>query len=201
MHLFNIALNRLIQLKYILTHTLLQSSRRLKYRLLSNCKNIIGTPKCEQPVLFLGEGQISFGNNVNLGYRQSPNFYNCYSYFDVRKPESKITIGDNVWINNNCVLICNGGGISIGNKTLLGVNVEIIDSDFHGLSGKSRNSVNAKTQKVTIEENVFIGNNVIIMKGVTIGKNSVIGNGSIVTKSIPENVIAAGNPAAVIREL
>ena len=52
-----------------------------------------------------------------------------------------------------------------------------------------------------ISENVFIGDNVTILKGVTIGVNSVIGNGSIVTKSIPDNVIAAGNPARVIRNI
>ncbi len=52
--------------------------------------------------------------------------------------------------------------------------------------------------KVTIEDNVFIGTNAIILKGVTIGKNSIIGAGSIVTRDIPENSVAAGNPCRVI---
>ena len=54
---------------------------------------------------------------------------------------------------------------------------------------------------VIIENNVFIGNNVTILKGVIIGKNSVIGSNSVVCKSIPNNVIASGNPAKVIKEL
>jgi maltose O-acetyltransferase len=55
-----------------------------------------------------------------------------------------------------------------------------------------------KTSKVTIGKNVFIGSNVMILKGVIIGDNSVIGGGSVVVKSIPENVVAAGNPCKVI---
>ncbi len=54
---------------------------------------------------------------------------------------------------------------------------------------------------IHIQQNVFLGSNVTILKGVTIGRNSIIGNGSVVTKSIPDNVIAAGNPAKVIRTL
>lgn len=52
-----------------------------------------------------------------------------------------------------------------------------------------------------IEDNVWIGANVTINQGVTIGKNTIIGSGSVVTKSIPENVIAAGNPCRVLREI
>ena len=55
--------------------------------------------------------------------------------------------------------------------------------------------------KAHIGENVFLGSNVVVLKGVNIGKNSVIGNNSVVTKSIPDNVIAAGNPARVIKPL
>ena len=58
-----------------------------------------------------------------------------------------------------------------------------------------------KTKKVVVGQNVFLGSNVVILKGVTIGDNSVIANCSVVTKSIPENVIAAGVPAKVIRRL
>jgi maltose O-acetyltransferase len=54
---------------------------------------------------------------------------------------------------------------------------------------------------VVVGENVFVGDRTMILKGVTIGRDAVIGAGSVVTKSIPEAVIAAGNPARVIREL
>lgn len=58
-----------------------------------------------------------------------------------------------------------------------------------------------KSGEIIIENNVFIGDNVTILKGVTIGENSVIGSGSIVTKSIPANVIAVGNPAKIVKEI
>ena len=64
-----------------------------------------------------------------------------------------------------------------------------------------RNEGNPDSFPVYIGENVFIGSNVSILKGVEIGDNSVIGNGSVVTKNIPKNVVAAGNPAKVIRNL
>ena len=74
-------------------------------------------------------------------------------------------------------------------------------SDFHDLDPEKRTTGIPKTAKVIIGKNVFIGNNVSILKGVTIGDNSVIGTGAVVTKSVPANTIAGGNPAAVIRHL
>ena len=76
-----------------------------------------------------------------------------------------------------------------------------MDNDGHNLDIDKRHNEVLKSKDVFISENVFIGDNVTILKGVTIGANSVIGNGSIVTKSIPDNVIAAGNPARVIRNI
>ena len=74
-------------------------------------------------------------------------------------------------------------------------------NDGHNLNPNERNSTTIIAADVLLEENVFISDNVTILKGVTIGKNSVIGNGSIVVQSIPENVIAAGIPAKVIKSL
>ena len=79
--------------------------------------------------------------------------------------------------------------------------MEIIDSAFHSIETNSRMSNIYKSHKVVIKRNVFIGSNVKILKGVTIGENTVIANGSIVTKSLPANVIAGGNPAKIIRPL
>lgn len=85
---------------------------------------------------------------------------------------------------------------------MIGTNVEIYDSDFHGLSIHDRKlSKKEKSKPVKIEDDVFIGSNVRICKGVTIGKGSVIANSSVVTKSMPENIIAGGNPAIIIREI
>ena len=138
---------------------------------------------------------------MNLGVRTSPNFYCGYGYIEARSKISNIFIGDDVWINNNFIIVSEGEGIEIGDRTLIGINVEIIDTNSHDLHPSRRTSGTPETKSVTIGKNVFIGANVKILKGVTIGDNSVIANGSLVTKSIPANVIAGGFPAKVIRSL
>lgn len=189
------------KIRNIIAYYIFQFPRILKYKLLSNCKVIIGKPKYNQPTLLSGEGTIIFGKNVNLGVNPSPYFYNGYGYIEARKGSSKIIIGNDVWLNNNFVIISEGEGIEIGDKTIIGINVEIIDSDFHHLLPDSRMEKRPKTGKVSIGKNVFIGSNVKILKGVTIGDDSVIANSSIVTRSIPDNVVAGGFPAEVIRGL
>jgi maltose O-acetyltransferase len=84
---------------------------------------------------------------------------------------------------------------------LIGVNCSILDNDGHNLAIDLRDKGPVASSEIYIQKNVFIGDHVTILKGVTIGKNSVIGNHSVVTKSIAANVIAAGNPAKVIKEL
>lgn len=86
--------------------------------------------------------------------------------------------------------------IKIGNNVRCGANTLITDSDWHNDDPRA-----GKPAPVIIEENVWLGEGVKVLKGVTIGKNSVIGAGSIVVKSIPENVVAAGNPCKVIKRL
>lgn len=190
------------KLKNIIGHYIFQYPRILKYKILSNCKNIIGNPIYNQPTQLLGRGKIKFGNNVNLGIYPSPYFYNGYIYIDARKEESYIEIGDNCWFNNNGIIISDGKKIIIEKNCLIGTNFEIIDSNFHDLDSNHRfHGKDILKDDVRIEENVFIGNNVTILKGVTIGKNSVIGNSSVVTKNIPKNSIAVGNPAKVIKHL
>ena len=176
------------------------SLRILKYKLLSNCKRIIGKPNVFHPILMKGKGKISFGNNVQIGVVDSPNYYSHYTYLEVRNNESEITIGNNVAINNGFSAVA-FSKITIHDNVLIGINCSIIDNDGHSLLIAERNNGMPNIATVTVEENVFLGDNVTILKGVTIGENSVIGNGSIVTKDIPENVIAAGNPARVIREI
>lgn len=171
-----------------------------KYKFLSDCNTISGKPNLFHPLLLKGKGKISFGENVQIGVTASPNFYSQYTYLEARNTESEINIGDNVFINNAFSAVA-FSKITIQNNVLIGVNCAIIDNDGHNLDIDRRLSNSIKSEAVFIAENVFLGDNVTILKGVTIGKNSVIGNGSIVTKSIPDNVIAAGNPAQVIRNL
>jgi acetyltransferase-like isoleucine patch superfamily enzyme len=77
--------------------------RILKFRLLSRATTIEGKPMLNQPVLFLGAGTIRIGNRVSLGYAPSPFLYNGYIHIEARNKKSRIDIGDDVWINNDCV--------------------------------------------------------------------------------------------------
>lgn len=171
-----------------------------KYEMLSDCKSVSGEPIKYHPLLLKGKGKIYFGNNVQIGVVSSPDFYSHYTYLEAREEWSEIIIGDNVAINNAFSIGCSSK-VTIENDVLIGVNCSIIDNDGHDLAIKKRNAGMPKSAPVHIQQNVFLGSNVSILKGVTIGKNTIIGNGSVVTKNIPENVIAAGNPAKVIRNL
>jgi len=91
--------------------------------------------------------------------------------------------------------------IEIGDNVICGGNTVITDSDWHGIKPDERAGVFAVSKPVKIERNVWLGLNAIVLKGVTIGENTVIAANSVVTKSIPANVIAGGNPCVVIKNL
>ena len=106
-------------------------------------------------------------------------------------------------IGNYC-LICSGVRIGsaheilIGNNCMIASNAYITDSDWHDIY--NRVSI-GKTAPVHIEDNVWIGDSVIVCKGVSIGENSIIGAGAVVVGDIPANCVAAGNPAKVVKHL
>jgi len=109
-------------------------------------------------------------------------------------PEAKIEIGNNCGFSGTVI-----GAfklIKLGNNVRCGANTLITDSDWHLEDIRS-----GDPKEVIIEDNVWLGVNSVILKGVKIGKNTVIGANSVVTKSIPENVVAAGNPCIVIKSL
>jgi acetyltransferase-like isoleucine patch superfamily enzyme len=180
---------------------LLQRGRVYKYRALSTCRGVSGSPIVLQPVLFLGDGSIKLGREVEFGWRTSALFYTGYCHIEASRPESAIEFGDGVQVNNNAFIKSEGPGIRIGARALLGSCVEIFDSDFHDLRPNRRRDGQPRMGSVELGEDVFIGDGVKVLKGVSIGAHSVIGAGSVVTSSIPAGVIAAGNPARVIREL
>jgi acetyltransferase-like isoleucine patch superfamily enzyme len=179
----------------------LRHVRIWKYRALSTCRRVSGSPIVLQPVLFLGEGAIVLGQNVEFGWPTSALFYTGYCHLEAATPGSVIELGDGVQLNNNAFVKSEGPGIRIGAGALFGSGVTIYDSDFHDLHPERRRGGEPRMAPVELGKNVFIGDGVTILKGVTIGANSVIGAGSVVTASIPQDVIAAGNPARVIRTL
>jgi acetyltransferase-like isoleucine patch superfamily enzyme len=180
---------------------LAQRPRILKYRALSSCRPEGGAPIVLQPVLFAGSGSVILGEGVQFGWRASPLFFAGYCHVEVSSPGSVIEVGDRTEFNNNLMIKSEGPGIRIGKDGLFGANVEIFDSNFHDLHPARRHGGKPAMAPVEIGDNVFVGMGVKILKGSTIGSDSVIGAGSVVTGSIPPGVVAAGNPAAVIRAL
>ncbi len=110
-----------------------------------------------------------------------------------------IEVGDNFYTNHNCTIL-DGAKVTIGNNVFIAPNC-CISTANHPLDYEQRNKGIEYAVPITIEDNVWIGAGVIVLSGVTIGKNSVIGAGSVVTKDIPPNVIAVGNPCKVLREI
>lgn len=110
-----------------------------------------------------------------------------------------IEIGENFYANYNLVIL-DCAKVTIGDNVLIGPNVGIYTAG-HPLHFELRNEEWEFASPITIEDNVWIGGNVVLNPGVTVGRNSVVGSGSVVTKDIPANVVAAGNPCRVIREI
>lgn len=178
---------------------LVQRPRILLYRCLST-NTIHGSARCYQPVQCVGLGHIRAGEGVSFGVFPSPFFLSTYAYLEARHASASISIGEATWFNNNFCAIAEHTSIEIGRNCLFGANVEISDSDFHGVKVDERKLSRPEWDRpVKIGDDVFVGSNVKIMKGITIGNGAVVANGSLVSKDIPANMIAAGNPARVIR--
>lgn len=139
--------------------------------------------------------KISIGNNTKFRSDSLFNFrgLNHVCILQTGKKDAKIIIGDNCGFSG--VSIVSDIEVFIGDNVLVGANTMIGDRDDHTERYK------AIPKPVRIESNVWLGMNTVVLKGVTIGKGTIIGANSLVTKSIPSNVIAAGNPCKVIREL
>lgn len=139
---------------------------------------------------------------LNLLHSYNIKKMNLPSKYKIKKPitieaHEKITLGENIGINVNCILI-GWGGIEIGKNTLLGPNVQVysITHDYKKIGEEFFKGI---PKKVSIGDNSWIGGGTIVLPGVKIGNNSVIGAGSLVTKDIPDNVIAYGNPCKIIK--
>lgn len=110
-----------------------------------------------------------------------------------------IYLGDNFYANFNCVIL-DCARVEIGCNVLLAPNVQIYTAT-HPFGAAERASGREFALPISIGDKVWIGGGAIICPGVSIGDNTIIGAGSVVTKSVPANVVAAGNPCRVLREL
>lgn len=155
-------------------------------------------------ILLGRDAEASIGDHFCLlsGRSLNPLSRNLRACIKVNKG-GKLKIGD--FVGMSSVTIWCHKNIIIGNHVNVGANTIILDSDCHSLNYIERHDINVdmsskKDRAIVIGDDVLIGVNCIILKGVTIGERTVIGAGSVVTRSIPEDCIAAGNPAVIVKD-
>lgn len=147
-------------------------------------------------------GKVCIGDNLyfSSGDAVNPIGSNLQGAIYVEGGAS-LTIGNDVGMSSTRMWIHDS--IKIGNHVKIGGCVLMTDTDAHPIDFMARRSSNegTKAAPIVIEDDVWVGAHSIILKGVTIGARSIIGAGSVVTKSIPTDCVAAGNPCRVIKKL
>ena len=126
---------------------------------------------------------------------------NCYIELPFRANWGghHVHFGSGIYANSNLTIV-DDGHVYVGDKVMFGPNVTIATAN-HPIEPTLRAKGLQYNKDVYVGENTWIGAGVIIVPGVRIGKNTVIGGGSVVTKDIPDNVVAVGNPCRVLREV
>ncbi|MBP5246313.1 MAG: acyltransferase [Fibrobacter sp.] len=175
-------------------------SRKVFYRSISDA-TVEGSPKCTAPLLAQGAGTVHFEKNVHVGLAYDTDFWTSHVFMNPRTKESRIEVGSDSWVGNHFVAISEGPGIFIGKNVLIGTRVEVYDSDFHTVMPNVRLTETPKRAAVKIADDVWIGNNVTILKGSEIGEHSVVAAGAVVSGKFPASVLIGGVPAKVIRKI
>lgn len=149
--------------------------------------NALRPSQTEQRIELLRKllGQIGEQNEI------LPPFFCDYGY--------NIRIGSGSFFNHNTVIL-DGAAVTFGDHVFVAPNCSFYTAG-HPFDIAQRNAGLEYAKPITVENNVWIGGNVVVLPGVTIGKGSVIGAGSVVTKDIPAGVLAFGNPCRVIHKL
>jgi maltose O-acetyltransferase len=160
---------------------------RLRTRLLIKELNQSREDQAEERLRILKELIPKAGEGLWL----QPPFYCDYGY--------NMVLGEKVFFNFNCVVL-DVAEVKIGSRTLFGPNVQIYTAT-HPIDHRERASGLEYAKPITIGKYVWVGGSAVICPGVTIGDRCVIGAGSVVTKDIPDDVFAAGNPCRVIRSI
>jgi maltose O-acetyltransferase len=153
--------------------------------------------KLMTPTQFIGRGSITI-KNAQLGVWPSP-YVLKGGYLEARTSEASIFIGEGSFINNGFTIIADRTSVVIGRNCLFGPNFFCTDSDFHGIDIENRSNGKYDCYNVLIEDNVFFGAGVTVLKGVRIGYGAVVGCGSLVASDIEPLTIYAGIPAKKIR--
>ena len=147
--------------------------------------------RCHGKLVIAGKGTLSIGDDVVV----RPNLRHVY--IGSGSSDYEVSIGDRVWLHGTSIA-CRER-VTIGDRSLVG-RVEIVDHEFHDPRDLSRKQ-EIRTRPVVLAEDTWIGNDCMILKGVEIGRYSVVGARTVVRRSLPERVVAIGNPAQVVKEL
>ncbi|WP_270346248.1 sugar O-acetyltransferase [Enterococcus thailandicus] len=168
-----------------LTDTLIQT-RQTTMRALLTYNNLYGTDEpARKKILSDLLGSVGESAFFELGFR-------C-------EFGKHIHIGERFYSNFDCILL-DGAEIRIGDDVLFGPRVGIFTTN-HAIDPEERAAGACYAKPVSIGNKVWLGANVTVNQGVTIGENTIIGSGSVVTKDIPANVIAVGNPCRILRTI
>jgi maltose O-acetyltransferase len=144
------------------------------------------------PVIIQNNGTIDIGNQVIFDSK----WYKPI-YISLSQPEARLTIENNVFINYGTEISL-VKEVFIGAYSAISIDCLIYDTDWHRIDGLSLAAPAAPTR---IGRGVWLGARVMVLKGVTIGDNTVVAANSVVTRDLPNNVLAGGNPARVIRPI
>ena len=166
----------------------------------SHCSfNVNGT---NNKIVIKNNADVAFHGITIEGDNNEVVYDGCLAVISVRIRGNgcKVSVGKGSLIDESSSIVCMGQSnyVDIGEGCMFAENVEIWDSDTHLITDLMGCPINP-SKPVVIENHVWLGKGVKVMKGVTIGHNSVVGMGSIVTKDIPQHSIAAGNPAKVVK--
>jgi acetyltransferase-like isoleucine patch superfamily enzyme len=145
-------------------------------------------------------GRIEIGNGVRIysSTRANPLGLCRPCVLRALTPSARLTLAD--WVGLSGAVLCAGNSIEIGEKTIIGAGAMLFDNDFHRPTGEWdwSDDCASDSRPIKVGRGVFIGTQAIILKGVTIGDRAVVGAGAVVTKDVPPQHLAIGNPARIV---
>jgi acetyltransferase-like isoleucine patch superfamily enzyme len=179
----------------------LRDSQSCLWRLEARLKGVEFQGKAEfrgRPIVSVVRGsRMVLGDGVQIAsaVRANPLGLSQPSVLRAMAPGAQLILGPGVGLSGS--VLCAGSSIEIGEGTILGAGVMIIDTDFHVPSGEFgwANEIASTSKPIKIGRGVFIAARAIILKGVTVGDRAVIGAGAVVAKDVPARHVAVGNPA------
>ncbi len=147
--------------------------------------------RCHGKLVIAGKGTVTIGDDVVVRHNLR------HVYLGSGSSDYVIEIGDRVWLHGTSIS-CRER-VEVGDRSLVG-RVEIVDHEFHDPRDLERTQ-EIRSRPVILGADTWIGNDCLILKGVEIGRYSVVGARTVVRRSLPEKVVAIGNPAQVVKHL